>query len=273
MSELPRPRTPAGRSGLSSFLANAARSVVALDFDGTLAPIVADPDAARAHPDAVPALRRLAPLVDAVAIITGRPAATAVEYGELTGVPGNVTVLGHYGWERWQAGELTAPDPPPGLEGVRAAFPHLLGDEPGAWIEEKNLSVAVHTRRCADPEGAFARLREPLAELAERNGLVLEPGRMVLEVRAPGMDKGAALEAFVAERGAHVVLFAGDDIGDLPAYDAVEAARGHGIPGVTICSSSAEVRELSGRADLIVDGPDGVIALLEALASALPGRS
>lgn len=83
------------------------------------------------------------------------------------------------------------------------------------------------------------------------------------------MDKGTALEAFVTERGARAVLFAGDDLGDLPAVDAVEALRRRGLPGVIVCSASVEVPELASRADVVVDGPDGVAALLDRLADAL----
>lgn len=204
-------------------------------------------------------------------VVTGRPAAVAVEYGELTGVPGRLTVLGHYGWERWQAetGEIVAPEPPTGLARVRAELPQLLTTEPGTWIEDKQLSVAVHTRRAADPESTLERLRAPLTALATRGGLVVEPGRMVLELRPPGMDKGTALQAYADEREARAVLFVGDDLGDLPAFDTVEALRGRGVPGVTVASSSVEVAELAARADLAVDGPDGVVALLEELARAL----
>lgn len=136
-------------------------------------------------------------------------------------------------------------------------------------MEDKQLAVAVHTRRAADPEGSFQRLREPLRELAGRSGLTLEPGRLVLELRPPGMDKGAALRAFLGERQARAVLFAGDDLGDIPGFDVVESLREQGIAGVTVCSSSAEVPPLAERADLVVDGPEGIAALLEALADEL----
>jgi trehalose 6-phosphate phosphatase len=135
----------------------------------------------------------------------------------------------------------------------------------GVTIEDKGRAVAVHTRRAADPEAALAELREPLAKLAAKHGLVVEPGRMVLELRPPGMDKGHALSLFLAERAARSVLFAGDDLGDLAAFDAVRAS---GLPGVIVCSGSAEVTELAERADIVVDGPDGVVALLGELASA-----
>lgn len=252
-------------------LAEPARSLVALDFDGTLAPIVADPAEARAHPGAGPALARLGPRVGGIVVVTGRPAAVAAEYGALAELPGEITVLGHYGWDRWQAttGEVAAPEPPAGLASVRAKLSDLLTAEPGTWIEDKQLSVAVHTRGAAEPQGALERLRGPLAELAASAGLVTEPGRLVLELRPPGMDKGTALRAHVAERRARAVLFAGDDLGDLPAFDGVQELRGQGVPGMTVASSSVEVPELSARADLVVRGPDGVVALLEELVAAL----
>ena len=109
---LPIPHTAAGQAGLAAMLRDPGRALISLDFDGTLSPIVADPAAARAHPGAVAALRRLAPLAGTLAIITGRPAPAAVEYGRFDLVPGLI-VLGHYGWERWHSGVLTSPPPPP----------------------------------------------------------------------------------------------------------------------------------------------------------------
>src|SRR5690349_25110522 len=77
------PRTVEGRTGFAALLAGPEQALIGLDFDGTLSPIVADPRDARAQPGAVAALRALAPRVGTLAIITGRPAATAVEYGGL----------------------------------------------------------------------------------------------------------------------------------------------------------------------------------------------
>ncbi|MEU3659233.1 trehalose-phosphatase [Streptomyces sp. NPDC032940] len=274
---LPTPVTEAGREGLDALLARPGRAVIALDFDGTLAPIVPDPDRARAHPDAVPALAALAPKVASVAVITGRPAEVAVHHGGFADVPGldHLVVLGHYGAERWDAatGTVTAPPPHPGVAAVRAELPGVLGTSgagEGTWIEEKGRAVAVHTRRAADPQAAFEALRAPLAELAVRHGLVVEPGRLVLELRPPGVDKGGALREYVRETGAGAVLFAGDDLGDLPAFAAVDRLRAEGTPGLLVCSGSDEVTELRKRADVEVDGPAGVVALLRALARRLP---
>uniref|UniRef100_UPI000AC2FA99 trehalose-phosphatase n=2 Tax=Streptomyces TaxID=1883 RepID=UPI000AC2FA99 len=127
-------------------------------------------------------------------------------------------------------------------------------------------AVAVHTRRATDPQAAFEALRAPLADLAHRHGLIVEPGRLVLELRPPGMDKGVALRDHLTRTDAESVLYAGDDLGDLPAFAAVEKLRTEGTPGLLVCSGSAEVTELSERADLVVDGPAGVVGLLAAIA-------
>ena len=124
---LPEPVTAEGRAGLAALLADPGRALVALDFDGTLSPIVADPAAARAHPGAVPALGQVAAVVGTVAVITGRPAASAVDLGGFGAVPGLV-VLGHYGLERWADGTLESPPSQPGVEAARAELPGLLAE-------------------------------------------------------------------------------------------------------------------------------------------------
>ncbi|MFF8959407.1 trehalose-phosphatase [Streptomyces sp. NPDC014894] len=273
---LPSPSTPAGRDGLAALLARPRSAVVALDFDGTLAEIVPDPEQARAHPGAVPALARLAPKVASVAVVTGRPAGVAVRHGGFAGAPGldRLVVLGHYGSERWDAvtGAVNTPAPHPGVAAVRAELPGFLdriGAWRGVWIEEKGRALAVHTRRAQDPLAAFEALREPLGALAARHGLVLEPGRMVLELRPPGMDKGVALAEYVRETGAETVLYAGDDLGDLPAFAAVEKLRSDGAAGLLVCSGGTEVPELAERADLLLPGPASVVEFLAALADRL----
>jgi trehalose 6-phosphate phosphatase len=268
---LPQPRTAAGRAGLTALLTNPARALIALDFDGTLAPIVEDPVAARATAVAARAVRQLAGLAGTVAIITGRPAADAARFAGVADVP-DVTVLGHYGRQRWERGRLTSPAPPPGLAVARADLPAVLasaGADPGTWIEDKGEAVAVHTRRAAHPLAELDRLRVPLAELASRTGLALEPGRLVLELRPPGADKGAALRTLVAERTPAAVLFCGDDLGDRPAFEAVRQLRIEGTPGLLVASGSAETPDdITAAADLVVNGPSGVAELLSDLAAA-----
>jgi trehalose 6-phosphate phosphatase len=268
VSDPPRARTPEGQAGLEALLAGPRRGLIAADFDGTLAPIVPDPRAARALPSAVPVLARLADAVGTLAVITGRPAAEAVAYGGLDAVPGLV-VLGQYGRQRWQDGTLTGPGPLPSVESARQALPGVLaeaGAAEGTWLEDKGDALAVHTRRTADPEDTLRTLRRPLGELAARLGLAAEPGRMVIEIRPPGADKGIALTDLAAERAARSVLFCGDDLGDLPAFAAVRALRDAGVPGCAVASRSAECPQVADAADLVVDGPEGVVALLDAIA-------
>ena len=266
---LPEPVTPDGRAGLAAIVHDPGRALIALDFDGTLSPIVSRPEEARAHPAAVPALRRVAAVAGTLAVITGRPAADAAEFGGFADVPGLI-VLGHYGLERWTDGRLETPAAEPGVAAARAELPGLLAGAPdGTRAEYKGHALAVHTRQAADPQAALDRLRAPLTDLAARHGLTVEPGRMVLELRPCGMDKGQALKSLLAERQCRAVMYVGDDLGDLAAFGAVRALRATGIPGLTVCSSSAEVSALAAEADLVVDGPDGVVALLNALADQL----
>jgi trehalose 6-phosphate phosphatase len=265
---VPPARTSDGRAGLAAIAAGPSRALVATDYDGTLAPIVADPAAAVPAPGAAAVLTRLASRVGTVAIITGRAAADAVALGGFADVPGLI-VLGHYGVQRWQSGVLSAPDVPPGVQVVREALPGLLAEAAapeGTAIEDKGTALAVHTRRTADPAAALALLREPLGRLANRTGLAIEPGRMVLELRPPGMDKGTALRALAAERAAESVLFCGDDLGDLAAFAAIRELRAEGIPGCAVASGSAETPAVAEAADLVVDGPAGIVRLLSSLA-------
>jgi trehalose 6-phosphate phosphatase len=270
--DLPLPGTPEGRAGLDALAADPAHALIASDFDGTLSPIVADPASARAYPGAADVLGRLAPAVGTVAIITGRPAAEAVRLGGLEDVPGLI-VLGHYGAERWQDGTVTAAPVPPGVAVVRDELPRVLaglrggaGAPAGTRIEDKGTALAVHTRQTADPDGALRLLREPLAKLATEAGLGIEPGKAVLEIRPTGTDKGSALTALVAERGAWSVLFCGDDLGDLAAFAAVRDLRADGVAGCCVASRSPESVKVAEAADLVVDGPAGIVALLSALA-------
>jgi trehalose 6-phosphate phosphatase len=260
-----------GQAGWDAIVADPGRAMIALDYDGVLAPIVADPTRAVPAPGAVETLRRLADRVGTLAIVTGRPAEVAVQLGGLDSVPGLV-VEGQYGAERWAAGELTTPADPPEVVAARDALPPALaaaGADPAVWVEDKRLALVVHTRRTADPDGELARLRPQLARFAARYGLESHPGKMVLELRPPGFDKGGVLRRLAADRSPAAVLFAGDDVGDLPGFEAVAELRGLGTPGLSVASASEEAADVAAAADLAVDGPAGVVALLTRLADAL----
>jgi trehalose 6-phosphate phosphatase len=270
---IPTPATEPGRAGLAAVLRDPPGALLAFDFDGVLAPIVDDPRDSKPYPGVVAVLSRLAARAGSLVIISGRPAAVVVEYGGLGDQPdlSRLVVFGLYGQERWdaQTNRVVTPPVSEAVLAVVAELPALLaahGAPPETWIEEKGGSVAVHTRRCPNPAGTLAALASPIADCAARHGLVVEPGRFVLELRPAGVDKGQTLLAYAKERSARSVLYAGDDLGDLKAFDAVESLRGAGIAGLKVGSGSAEVTEVARRADLVVDGPAGVLALLEAIA-------
>jgi trehalose 6-phosphate phosphatase len=258
-------------------VAQAARVVVGLDFDGTLSPIVDDPAAARIHPDAGAVLEQLSAHVAAIAVITGRPARQVLALGELdevgraiAGAGRQLLLFGQYGYERWSSvdGRIVSPHPPPGLSGYLSELPGVLRGEgvADAYVEEKGLAVAVHTRRLPDPKAAYDALLPRLDELAACHGLTLEPGRQVIEARAPGMDKGEVVRTLVSELDAGAFVFAGDDLGDLDAFAAVEELRESGMPTLLVCAQSDEQSALAGRADVLAEGPDGVLDLLRRLA-------
>jgi trehalose 6-phosphate phosphatase len=250
--------------------------VIGLDFDGTLAPIVDDPEEAHIHPAAGDVLVDLAEQVRAVAVITGRPARQVLALGGLEDV-GNAIgdhgrelfVLGQYGNERWTSTNrrVISPKPPRGLASFTAGLPRLLrrGGADEAWVEEKGLAVAVHTRRLDDPQASYERLLPLLEEAAKTHDLDVEPGRNVIEIRAHGMHKGAAVHRLVDELGAKAVAFVGDDLGDVEAFRAVEELRGQGYPGLLVCSASDEESALAELADVVVRGPAGVLDLLREL--------
>ena len=265
------------RQRYDAFVAAAAGAVIGLDMDGTLSPIVDDPTVAHIHPDAPDVLVQVARAVRAVAIITGRPARQALalggldEVGTAIGAEGReLYVFGQYGHERWSSSQrrVISPRPPLGLGRFLAELPGVLrrAGATEAYVEEKGLGVAVHTRRMPDSQDVLERVLPPVAELAQRHGLLIEPGRHVVEVRAPGTDKGQAVHTLIEELGATAFLFAGDDLGDLEAFDAVDELAAAGMPTLLVCSASREESVLRDRADVVVPGPPGVLDLLRQIA-------
>jgi len=265
-----------GEQRYAALVRAAAETVVGLDFDGTLAPIVDDPEQAHIHPDAGEVLVELAAQVLAIAVVTGRPARQALDLGGLEAV-GNAIgdagkelyLFGQYGNERWSSTNrrVIGPRPPHGLASFIADLPRLLRrlGAADAHLEEKGLAVAVHTRRLADPEASYDALLPALRELASRHDLVVEPGKQVIEVRSPGVHKGVVVERLVEELHAGGFAFVGDDLGDVEAFEAVAGLAKDGLPTLLVCSASDEESALVPLSDVLVHGPEGVLGLLRQL--------
>lgn len=269
-------RSPEAEERYAAFVAAAAAAVCGFDFDGTLSPIVDDPAQAHIHPEAGAVLTELAGVVGAVAVITGRPARQALalggldEVGDAIGGSGKELYLfGQYGNERWSSTSrrIVSPRPPAGLSTFLGKLPGVLRshDAGDAHVEEKGLAVAVHTRRLPDASAAYDRLLPALRDLAADYGLRVEPGRLVIEVRDPAMDKGQVVRTLVEDVGAGAFLFAGDDLGDLEAFEAVAELRDQGLPTLLVCSLSEEQSALLELADVAVHGPEGVLDFLRRL--------
>jgi trehalose 6-phosphate phosphatase len=230
-----------------------------LDFDGTLSEIVAAPELAVLAAGAAPLLRALTEAYAVVAVVTGRPAA---DVRERLPVPG-LAVLGLYGLEDLETASPAPRERARLLDEIR----RCVRDVPGARMEDKERSVAVHYRGADDPARAARSLEERLGGVARRHGMVLLPGKMVLELapaETPG--KGALVVAAARSRHLEAVLYAGDDRADLDAFAALDRLVLEGVVAVKVGVGGAETpAELVAAADIVVNGPTGLLALLAEL--------
>lgn len=241
--------------------------LVAVDFDGTLAPLVSDPEQSRPVEDAIDALSALTRAGARVAVITGRDARTVLRLGGFEQVPG-IVVAGVYGAEVWHDGTLDTPDTPDMMTRLQERLPQLLHDnaaDPAVWIEDKRLSLVVHARQADDPQAALDALRTPVDALAAELQLEVHPGSGVLELRLPGYDKAAALRRLVDSDATRGVLYVGDDLGDLPAFREARRLRETGLRSYGIGVLASDVPEIRSAADVTVDTADDAVALLREL--------
>jgi trehalose 6-phosphate phosphatase len=239
---------------IDAFRGRASHAGLLLDFDGTLAEVVARPELARPVPGAREALARLVGTFAIVAVITGR---RAEEVAALLDVDG-VTYEGLYGIQE------TAP------ELAFALLPQVeaaASIEPAAWVEDKGASVAVHYRQATDPGAARSRLIAALAPVAASAGLELAEGKRVVELVPPDRPlKGGAVERLAGEWALEAALFAGDDLADLDAFDALDRLSERGLMTLRVAVRGEETpEELVDRADLVVEGPAGFVELLDRL--------
>lgn len=241
-----------------------ARALIALDNDGTLAPIAPRPEEARLAPGASEAIAALCTVADVV-IVSGRglddlvgrfddlPVALVSEHGLR-----HRTVEGEVTWLAERLSEAA-------LDGLRSRLDELLpapARRAGWLIEDKGLSLAVHHRTVADDalEPTLTHVKEALHLSADAEGQV-QAGKAVLELRPAGADKGAALRQLAVGRPGGAIVMVGDDLTDEPALAFVESIGGTGV----LVAEEPRASAASTR----VTGPAAVVTLLSALASAL----
>jgi trehalose 6-phosphate phosphatase len=247
----------------------AERAAFVVDYDGSLAPIVDDPARAVPLPAARDALASLVPLLHEVAVVSGRPARFLAD---ALGIDGLVYV-GLYGLERLE-GNIVVPVPAavPYRGVIAAAAAEAERRLPELLVERKgDVAFTIHWRTHLDRADEARRVA---VALAEDYGLDVVDARMARELRPPvPVDKGTAVRGLVA--GLDAAAFAGDDLADVEAFAALDAAVDAGQlgAGVKVAVVSPEApAELLARADVTVSGPSGLAAALDGLVGAITGR-
>ena len=256
---------------LEPLTAEPARSAVLLDLDGTLAPIVPRPEQTSIPAHAAELLARIAERYALAAIVTGRRAADARRIAGL----GTLAYVGNHGYEMLAPGAET-PEPVPALAGHEhdaPSFAATLGpdrlESAGLRTEDKGPIVALHWRGADDEEAAAAAAAEIGAE-AQTAGLHTHDGRKVLELRPPvEIDKGAGIAALLESGDFAAALYAGDDRTDVDGFRALRRLAGTGALGAAVAIAVVADEtppEVAEGADVAVEGPEGFLAVLEALA-------
>lgn len=228
------------------------RVLLVTDFDGTLAPVVPDPDAARPLAASLGALRRLRRSLMGVVILSGRDSRVLARLLPLDGL----RLRGDYG-----LGPPT-PEEAAALDRFTDGASALVGELPGTAVETKSGSVTLHYRAAPD---LGQELWEGARAIAEREGLRASRGRLVVEVMPARAGKARALADEIAGRTPGAVIFAGDDTGDRGCF---ELLSGLSLPHLAVGVASPEAAPgLFDACDLVVEGPPAWAALLSRLAA------
>lgn len=199
-----------------------------LDVDGTLIEFAAEPDAVSVEARLIKILGAVSRRLDgAVALISGRTVATL----DRLFTPLSLPACGIHGLERRDAaGRTERPAPLPEMRTVLARFAEFADRNRGVIVENKSLSVALHFRKSpAAGAGAIALAEGLLDELD--GALVIQHGKMMVEVRPGGPDKGTTIAAFMQEApfAGRMPVFAGDDITDENGFSIINALGGLSI--------------------------------------------
>jgi trehalose 6-phosphate phosphatase len=234
-----------------------ARCLLFFDFDGTLAPVLDDPTAVKPAPKVLAAIDALAGVVQRVAIVSARPVGFLRE--QFSSVP-HVDLYGLYGLEHSHNAGPTVTEPAalPWVPAMAELAERARAELPaGTLVEYKRLSVALHYRTA--PEMAGVVEGWGVAQ-AERLGLRVQIGRMVIELKPPvDRDKGMVIGEAVESAGC--AWYFGDDVSDIKAFKALRA-REQSDPdffGVCVAVANPETgHEVSSAADLTVESPEAL---------------
>lgn len=254
---MPHPLSPPLIGALRE-LARVRRLLVALDFDGTLAPEVDSPDAARAIPEARDAVLRLLALPNTrVALVSGRSLRSLIEVADL---PDNTLLVGSHGIEiRLDDPAVRVSLDTAELEQVEVLH-EVLGEVADSidqvWLEEKPAGFALHTRLATEHDSRLAHLVALSEAQAEIDNLTVRQGKNVLEFSVRSTTKGEALEHLRRYTAADAVFYAGDDVTDEDAFAAL-------TPDDLGVKSGPGATEAAFR----VAGPDEIALVLSTLAT------
>ncbi|ASN14938.1 trehalose-phosphatase [Pantoea ananatis] len=198
------------------------------DVDGTLAAIQSQPDAVFIPENVVAELQRLSSLCHgALALVSGRP----VEQLDALAAPLRAPAAGVHGAERRDAtGELHRVTLPDDVERpLKRLLEEAMEQWPGTQLEAKGMAFALHYRRAPQHEQDVMQLAQ--AAVARFDGLALQPGKCVVEIKPTGIDKGAAVHKFMQEApfSGRIPVFIGDDLTDEKGFAAVNALQGISI--------------------------------------------
>jgi len=238
----------------------AKRLGVITDVDGTISPIVDQPDAAQVTPRSRELLTRLEQHLALVAVVSGRAAA---DVRERVGIP-SLVYVGNHGMERWVNDGVEVPQAissyRPQMEVVRDTLREKK--LPGMMIEDKVVTLSVHYRNTEQPENAANKFRPLVQAISDKHGLSVHEGRMIFEVRPPlEVNKGTAFKTLIEDYQLDAAFYIGDDVTDVDALKMARHLREAGTcaaMGVGVESADDTPESVRQESDFLVDGVAGV---------------
>lgn len=249
-----------------------SRAGLFTDIDGTISQVARTPSEAIVEESPRESLRALGSALTIVGAITGRGAADAAS---MLGLEGTV-VIGNHGYERMLRGERFIH---PSALGSRAsvsastsAISSIVASTPklnGVVVENKDLSASVHYRLVEDQERSVELLKQLVGAIAELHELDVTDGKLVIEIRPRAVvNKGTAIHDISSELGLNGIVYLGDDVTDVDAFQALKTLASPEIATLSVGVVSPETHAVViDSADVLIEGVDGCVALLAGVAA------